>query len=156
MLTDLLMAHPTPDNLHILPTTRDPNTKLALSSRNAYLSAAEMRVAPTLYRALAAARDLYPTTSDEAGAIISSDGSGVTGEELISRATLVVSEEISRIATQGEPVDMRLDYFEVFDRWTFEPVRGRIEPGRECVIAGAVWVGKTRLIDNLLLGWGVA
>lgn len=152
MLTDLLMAHPTPDNLHILPTTRDPNTNLALSSRNAYLSPAEMRVAPTLYRALSAARDMYPSSdAAESGAT----PSPVTGEELLSRATGVVLDELARISDAREPVDVRLDYFEVFDRWTFEPIRGPIEPGRQCVIAGAIWVGKTRLIDNLLLGWGV-
>lgn len=150
MLKDLLISHPTPENMHIIPTSRDPTSNLALSSRNAYLSQAEMGVAPVLYRALSAAKEAY-----EVG--------GMTGEELISRATAVILEQQAELGgpganmgmDTGEGVDLKIDYFEVFDKETFHPVRGEIEKGRELVIAGAVWVGKTRLIDNLLLGWGM-
>jgi pantoate--beta-alanine ligase len=93
-----------------------------------------MEVAPVLYQALSAAKEGY-----------SEDG--ITGEELIQRAISVV-EGVQVPAG----VDMKVDYFEVFDKETFEPVRGQVGR-REVVIAGAVWVGKTRLIDNLLLGW---
>ena len=134
VLKDLLISHPTPDNMHIIPTTRDLSTNLALSSRNAYLSPQEMEVAPILYQALSAAKEGY-----------SEDG--ITGEELIERATSTVDS-----VQVPEGVDMKVDYFEVFDKETFAPVRGPVG-GREVVIAGAVWVGKTRLIDNLLLGW---
>ena len=134
MLKDLFISHPTPENMHIIPTSRDPSTNLALSSRNAYLTPQEMEIAPILYQALSAAKEGY-----------SEDG--ITGEDLISRAINVVqSVEVP------EGVDMKVDYFEVFDKETFEPVRGPVG-GREVVVAGAVWVGKTRLIDNLLLGW---
>ena len=93
-----------------------------------------MEVAPILYQALSTAKEGY-----------SEDG--ITGEELILRATSMVDS-----VQVPEGVDMRVDYFEVFDKETFAPVRGPVR-GREVVIAGAVWVGKTRLIDNLLLGW---
>jgi len=93
-----------------------------------------MEVAPILYQALSAAKEGY-----------SEDG--ITGEDLISRAINVVQSVEVPVG-----VDMKVDYFEVFDKETFEPVRGPVW-GREVVIAGAVWVGKTRLIDNLLLGW---
>lgn len=150
MLKDLLISHPTPENMHIIPTSRDPMSNLALSSRNAYLTEAEMGIAPVLYRALSAAKEVY-----EAG--------GMTGEELISRASAVVLDQQAEIGRPGanmgmetgKGVDLEIDYFEVFDKETFQPVRGEIEKGRELVIAGAVWVGKTRLIDNLLLGWGM-
>lgn len=138
VLTDLLVSHPTSDNLHILPTRRDPETGLALSSRNAYLSPAEKKVAPTLARALEAGRAAW--------------SSGATGEAIIEAATAVVKAEEERLKTSGEDVDLRLDYFEVFEKDTFTPVRGVPATG-QLAIAGAMFVGKTRLIDNLLLGW---
>ncbi|WVR04367.1 pantoate-beta-alanine ligase [Kwoniella sp. DSM 27419] len=150
LVQDLLLAHPTPDNLHILPTTRSP-AGLALSSRNAYLSPAEMAVAPVLYRALTAARDLYKTSA----------AAGITGEDIISAATRVVLAEQERILApgltegDGAGVELRMDYVEAFDKTTFEPIRGPIGEARQFVLAGAVWVGKTRLIDNLLVGWDV-
>ncbi|ORY25324.1 putative PAN6 Pantoate-beta-alanine ligase [Naematelia encephala] len=148
MLSDLLLNHPTPDNLHILPTTRDPQTHLALSSRNAYLSPSELRVAPVLHQALSAARQVFLTCS--------SSSEGTTGEEMISAASQIVSAQQEALEAEGSSVDLRLDYIEVFDKHTFEPVRGPVEKDREMVVAGALWVGRTRLIDNLLLGWDVA
>jgi pantoate--beta-alanine ligase len=63
LLTSLLFQSPsssTPhDSFRLIPTTRDEQTGLALSSRNAYLSPAGLRWAPTLYRALSAARDSF-------------------------------------------------------------------------------------------------
>ena len=133
--------------MHILPTTRAADG-LALASRNAYLSAAERAVAPTLHRALSAGRDLYRHAN------AASAQAGTTGEEIVSAATEVILAESQRLLDAGNEAEMRLDYVEVFDKHTFEPIRGPVEEGRELVIAGAIWVGKTRLIDNLLLGWG--
>lgn len=150
VVSDLLLSHPTPENLHILPTTRDPQTHLALSSRNAYLTPAEMEVAPVVYRALSAGKKVWQEATRE-----------TTGEEIVQAAERTVEEEIDRVKRSGDDVQVKLDYFEVFDKHTFEPVRGPLrmntEEGkkRELVIAGAVWVGKTRLIDNVLLGWEV-
>jgi pantoate--beta-alanine ligase len=157
VLQDLLISHPTPENMHIIPTSRDPSSHLALSSRNAYLSSSELEVAPVLYRALSAAKSQFD--------IASTDNEGeVTGEDLISIATAVILDQQTKLATpdsnlgletgeKSEGVRLKLDYVEVFDRDTFEPVRGPVGKGRKLVIAGAVWVGQTRLIDNLLLGW---
>lgn len=147
--------------MHILPTTRDPVTHLALSSRNAYLSIAELEVAAVLYRALSSAKALLydESRSSDLASTENQPQARVTGEDMIATATRVILDEQERIAGRGPGVDasveLKLDYFEVFDNHTFEPVRGVIQPGREMVIAGAVWVGKTRLIDNLLLGWEV-
>lgn len=138
MLDDLLFSHPLPDNLHILPTKRDPETGLALSSRNAYLSASERKVAPALHRALTAARAAYDA--------------GETGDKILSIATDVVNAEVDRVRAAGEDVKLRLDYFEIFDKASFAPVRGETK-GKQLVIAGAMFVGTTRLIDNFLLGW---
>lgn len=134
--SDLLSSHPTPENLHILPTSRDANG-LALSSRNAYLTPEERSVAPVLHRALQTAKEKWQ--------------SGASGEEMIAAAKGVVKAEQSRLEKEGSDVALKLDYFEVFERDGFRPHRG--VSGDKLVIAGAVWCGRTRLIDNLLLGW---
>ncbi|WVW78790.1 pantoate-beta-alanine ligase [Kwoniella bestiolae CBS 10118] len=145
LVKDLLLSHPTPSSLHILPTTRS-STGLALSSRNAYLSPAELQVSPVLHKALSAAKGLYesPTTAE---------GKDITAEDLIAASTRVILDEQERILSVNEGVELQLDYIELFDRDTFEPLRGPIGAGREFVVAGAIWVGRTRLIDNLLIGW---
>ncbi|RXK42199.1 pantoate-beta-alanine ligase [Tremella mesenterica] len=153
LLTDLLVSHPLPHNLHILPTTRDPIDHLALSSRNAYLTPPERAVAPVLYQALTAASKLWDTGTD------------ISGEDIISTATSVIADERQRISINEQGVELRHDYIEVFDPETFEPIRSSVNVWKKkrrdmgqstgAVIAGAVWVGRTRLIDNLLLGWEV-
>lgn len=137
------MSFPTSENFHIIPTTRDPEDSLALSSRNVYLSATERKHAPTLIEALTAARDLHTRSSSCSGA------------QLKEIAENVVAAHVEQAKKDG--VEMRLDYIEVFDKTTFRPLRGELKDGEmvEAVICGAVWVGKTRLIDNLLLGWEV-
>ena len=42
---------------------------------------------------------------------------------------------------------LRLEYLELVDPWTFQPVETVTGP---VVAAGALWVGSTRLIDNVL------
>ncbi|ODN75334.1 pantoate-beta-alanine ligase [Cryptococcus amylolentus CBS 6039] len=149
LVNDLLLSHPTPENLHILPTTR-AQSGLALSSRNAYLSPSELSAAPILFSALSEGQASY----EEAQRAKNNE---LTGEDIISAATGILLAEQSRLlqASLGSKeagVEMRLDYVELFDKTTFEPVRGPVGD-KEMVLAGALWVGKTRLIDNVLLGW---
>ncbi|OXG33532.1 pantoate-beta-alanine ligase [Cryptococcus neoformans Bt15] len=147
LVQDLLLSHPTPSNLHIVPTTRSPSG-LALSSRNAYLSQPELFVAPILHRALQMGVESFESHDPSSATL--------TAEDIIAQATSVILAEQMRIAKaspeEGGGVDLELDYIELFDKTTFNPVRGDVT-GKEMVLAGAVWVGKTRLIDNLLLGW---
>ncbi|TDL26718.1 Pantoate-beta-alanine ligase [Rickenella mellea] len=139
MVSDLLMAHPTAQNVHIVPTARDPTDGLALSSRNAYLSPTERSYADTLYRMLKAGEDGW----DEGGG----------REEVVRRARGVFDEVVQKAGRDGEGVQMRLDYVEVNDPWTFEVVEGNERnPGTVLVLSGALWIGRTRLIDNILLG----
>ena len=108
------------------PTVREIDG-VALSSRNAHLSADERRAAPVLFDALSAAAGL------------------VRGGE--RNADIVKAEMARRIG--AEPV-ARIDYVAVVDDATWEDVRTISAPARALVAAR---FGQTRLIDNLLLPW---
>ncbi len=104
-----------------MPTVREQDG-LALSSRNAYLSANERAAAPTLYRVL-----------KESAARVK-NGAG------IERTLAAGRNEI-------EAAGFRLDYLEARDALTLEPVRSpEFGPVRLLV---AATIGRTRLIDNL-------
>ncbi|GHJ84476.1 hypothetical protein NliqN6_0878 [Naganishia liquefaciens] len=141
MLKDLLCNAPSADNLHIVPTSRDPVDSLALSSRNAYLLPEERPYAPTLFRALSLAREYLAADPN------------ATATEALDRARHYIEETAVRAAV--EKVEVRLDHVDCFERTTFARVRGPVGSQREVVLVGAMWVGRTRLIDNLLVNWDV-
>jgi pantoate--beta-alanine ligase len=106
------------------PTVREPDG-LAMSSRNAYLNAAEREAALCLSRGLRAAECLA-RSGERRGAVI------------LDR----VRREIC-----AEPL-VRLEYASLCDAETLakiEELRGGT------VLALAVWIGKARLIDNIML-----
>lgn len=103
-------------------TVREPDG-LAMSSRNAYLDAAGRAKAPVLHRALRA--------GEEAITHGIHDVAGV--EKLMQR---VIDEE----------GDVEVDYLAVVDPLTFE---APVDFDRDVLVAGAVKIGKTRLIDNI-------
>lgn len=103
------------------PIVRDPDG-LALSSRNAYLSTAERRVAVTLNRVLRRVAD------DAAGG---ADIATATGDGM--RALVDAGFDA-------------IDYLEVRDPRTLLPVSGNTIPAR---VLAAVRIGKVRLIDNV-------
>jgi pantoate--beta-alanine ligase len=104
-----------------VPTVRDPDG-LALSSRNAYLSPAERT------RALSLSKALFFTRARAAG-----------GER--DAAALV------HLARTRLDVD-RADYVELVDAESLAPMKVLDRPS---VLAVAAFVGKTRLIDNVLI-----
>ena len=106
----------------VCPIIREPDG-LALSSRNAYLTADERRAATVLHRALEAARAQLTTGVRDA-------------LQLQTTTRKVIAEE--PLAT--------VDYAEIVDADAFEPIT-RI--ARPCYAVLAVFLGKTRLIDNL-------
>jgi pantoate--beta-alanine ligase len=108
----------------VCPIVREADG-LALSSRNAYLDAKERKAAAVLHRALEAARKEL-----EAG----------------ERAALQLQSAMFRVL-QGEAL-ARVDYAEIVDADTFEPV---VRVSRASYALLAVYVGKTRLIDNLYM-----
>lgn len=110
-----------------VPTVREPDG-LALSSRNQRLNPQERRVAPVLYRALqAAGSKIAVGCSDPAEA-------AEAGLDIL----------------RAEP-QIRPEYFEIVDGQDMQPVTQISGPVR---IAAAIWLGSTRLIDNVLAGPG--
>jgi len=108
----------------VCPPVREPDG-LALSSRNIYLSAEEREAATVLYRALDAAR--------------SELAAGV-------RDALQLQGVVHR--TLGAQRHAKVDYAEVVDAESFEPV---VRVSKPSYILLAVFIGKTRLIDNLYI-----
>jgi pantoate--beta-alanine ligase len=110
----------------VLPTAR-AESGLALSSRNDYLDERERKAATVLYRSLSRAAASYDD-----------------GER---NAVLLIEAVRSTVA--AEPL-ARLDYVSINDAETLEQLD---ELGdRPALISMAVFFGKTRLIDNIILG----
>ena len=108
----------------VCPVIREADG-LALSSRNAYLSAEERKASTALHRALVAARDELSR--------------GV-------RDAMQLQTAMRRIL-EAEPL-ASVDYAEIVSADTFEPV---VRVARPCYAVLAVFIGKIRLIDNLLI-----
>ncbi len=106
-----------------VPTVREADG-LALSSRNRLLTVEERRTAPVLIRALRSAQSLIASGGSDADTI---------------------KREAAR-TFEAHP-EVRVEYFDIVDAEEMQPVTQITGPVR---IAGAVWIGKTRLIDNLL------
>jgi pantoate--beta-alanine ligase len=109
----------------VLPTVRE-DSGLAISSRNAYLSEDEQEAATVIHRALSKARETYKE-----------------GERSTSKLV-----ETVRTAIEREP-RAKIDYIIVTDAETLEKL-DKIDE-RPILIALAVYIGKTRLIDNVVL-----
>jgi len=105
-----------------VPTVRDDDG-LACSSRNQYLNSDERKQATVLNKALVAAKNAGKKSPDDVVALV---------QRVINEAHLA-----------------RIDYVEVADAETLQPVH---VIGANSVLLLAVFVGKTRLIDNIRLG----
>jgi pantoate--beta-alanine ligase len=117
-----------PLEIVVVPTVREPDG-LALSSRNAYLGAADRRRAVVLSAALDAAHQAFQ------------------GGE---RAAAAIEQRVRR-TLEREPT-VAVEYVAVADPTTLAPV----DPvTAETVVAVAARLGGTRLIDNIVLGTGL-
>lgn len=121
------MAHEFNHDIELIaaPIAR-ANDGLALSSRNAYLSEQDRIIAPSLYRAL---QYLEKQIRD-----------GVMEPELL------LKHQQDELEAKG----FKNDYLNVFSMKTMKPVT-KLETGSTYILAGAVYLGKTRLIDNIIL-----
>jgi pantoate--beta-alanine ligase len=115
-----------PLDVVVCPIVREPDG-LALSSRNVYLDPAQRKAARVLYHALNAAQEAYKNNQHDA-------------QELCR----IMSEIIN-----NEPL-ARLQYVSCAHPDSLEELQGNVD-GR-ALLSMAVFVGKTRLIDNMLIG----
>lgn len=110
----------------VMAPTERAEDGLALSSRNAYLTREQRIVAPYLYSALKRV------------------------EEKIRNGLLepkaVLNEQQKELKAKG----FENDYLNMFSYETMEPV-SKLEKDKTYILAGAVYLGKTRLIDNIIL-----
>lgn len=113
-----------PLKIKIMPTVRD-NDGLALSSRNVYLNPEERKDALVLSKALNLAKGLIKASIKDTHKIIA------------RMRKLIAAKKTSKV-----------DYISIVDLDNLKPIK---KISDTCLIALAVWVGKTRLIDNIIV-----
>lgn len=114
-----------------VPTVREASG-LAKSSRNRYLSESELAVAPNIYKIM----NIIKEKADSAR----KDGMAVPVESLESEAKKMISELVP---------GSKIDYFEIRSTNDLKRSENLADDSR---IFTAVYVGTTRLIDNLYIG----
>ncbi|KAI8869663.1 Pantoate-beta-alanine ligase [Ramicandelaber brevisporus] len=127
LVRDLLI----PTEIVVGETIRE-HDGLAMSSRNVYLSPEDRAAAPVLYKALLAGQNV----AKSAGA-----SSPVSRQAILDAANAVISKEPR--AT--------LEYLSIADPDTLSEVDSMTDHG--AIFSGAVKLGKTRIIDNVLLNF---
>lgn len=115
-----------PIDIVVCPTVREPDG-LAMSSRNAYLEPQERQAANVIYHALSKAQDFFHAGELDAG-----------------RLRVIVVDTIST-----EPL-AHLQYVSCADPHNLQEQQGAIQDG--ALLSAAVLFGKTRLIDNIIIG----
>ncbi len=113
-----------PVDVVIVPTVREPDG-LAMSSRNVYLNEEERRQAPVLYQALRRAEEMIKAGKRDARQV----------------------KQAMRRFIRSAPL-ARIDYVEIVDTDRLQPVK---TIKGEVLVAVAVYFGRARLIDNLIV-----
>ena len=113
-----------PVKIKVLPIVREKDG-LAMSSRNTYLNEKERKDALVLYQALNLAKDLIKSGITDSGKII---------------------DRLRRFIKKKK--NAKIDYISVVDTDNLNPVK---KVSKKCLIALAVWIGRTRLIDNIIV-----
>ncbi len=113
-----------PLKIKVMPIVREPDG-LAMSSRNVYLNRRERIDARVLCQSLQKAKKMI-----------------LSGQNRSDKIIIEIKKEILRKESA------RIDYVEIVDAQTLEPkkyIEGKV------AILLAVWIGKTRLIDNMVI-----
>jgi len=108
-----------------MPTVREPDG-LAMSSRNSYLSQNERTAAAVLHRSLCSATTMYNN-----------------GE----RSPIAIKRNIEEMILYEKLA--KIDYISMADIRSLDEV---LELKKPCLLSIAVYIGNTRLIDNVILG----
>jgi len=114
-----------PVEMQIEPTVREPDG-LAMSSRNRYLSPVERLLAPRIFEALQSARSRAET-----------------GERDVAALQSGLHADLAAIP------GARVDYVDILDAQSLEAIN---QLTKAAIAAVAVFLGGTRLIDNVMLG----
>ena len=114
-----------PIEVVVCPTVREPDG-LALSSRNSYLDPDERRAAMVVYRALRAAEQAH-----------------ASGERDAERLRQTMRHVLAQ-----EPL-AKVQYVSAAEADSLEEIHGAAE---RALLSMAVFIGKTRLIDNIVVG----
>ena len=123
LIKDLLW----PIKMHIVPTIRERDG-LAMSSRNRYLSPQERLDAPILYEALKKGMDEFERL-------------GISDPNAILNAAIGMISKNPRV---------QLDYLSLSNPKDLSDITSSVNNG--AILSGAIRVGKTRIIDNILIG----
>jgi pantoate--beta-alanine ligase len=99
---------------------------LAISSRNRYLTDEERKASPGLYRSLH-----YVKNQLQSG---------------VKKPKLLLNHQKAELQEKG----FKIDYLGVFSLDKMTPVL-ELQPGRKYILAGAVYLAETRLIDNVMI-----
>ncbi len=114
-----------PIKVILMPIVRDPDG-LAMSSRNKYLNCEERKASLVLSKSLQIARKMIQLNNR------------IQSKDIIRKMKKEIAKE--KLA--------KIDYVKVVNAETLEEIK---QIKRKVLIALAVWIGKTRLIDNLLI-----
>ena len=105
-----------------------------MSSRNRRLDPCERKLATALFRALSAAAEAIRAGQTDAAEV-----------KRLAQAAVPPSPKGDAAASPASPT-LRIEYLEVVDPDAMQPVAQIEGP---VIVAGALWVGSTRLIDNI-------
>jgi pantoate--beta-alanine ligase len=117
-----------PVEIEECPTIREMDG-LAISSRNKYLSSEERKNSVVLFQSLKLAEELI----------------------LNGQKDLEIVKKVAFKKLENNPFVSKIDYFDFRDTNMLHKVEQIDQKTERILIASAIWIGKTRLIDNLLL-----
>ena len=139
-----------PVKLHAIPTVRESDG-LALSSRNRYLSNSDRELAPNFYATLIKVKNALELILQNESRSPNGNNTEFNRDENRYTSTLkLLQEKIQIHKDKLTEIGFKIDYLEVVDFKTLQPVESPFEVPK-LIIAGAVYLGNTRLIDNIIV-----